>query len=179
MGMRKEFANMTERDIEEELDQRYPDEHFDVVVKCWKLGYCTADYYNKHLGQHTHTWSHTESQHKQRACIQCIHDKVFPKFMTECGSRAELEWARGQTCIRVMCICENGRHKSVAVATALQAVYLKMGFISFGPCHMSGQESWSETWQIYKDVEEQITLLAHHYREFDATRTAARANPSQ
>jgi len=43
-----------------------------------------------------------------------------------------------------------------------------MGFISFGMCHMSGQESWSETWQIYKDVEEQITLLAHHYREFDA-----------
>ena len=154
MGMRKEFADMTERDIQEKLDQRYPDEHFDVVLKCWKLMYCTNEYYNKHLGQHTHI---------MRACI---HDCVaFPKLMTECGSRAELEWARGQTCIRVMCICENGRHKSVAVATALQAVYLKMGFISFGPCHMSEQESWSETWQIYKDVEEQITLLEVYYRE--------------
>ena len=142
---------MTERDIQEKLDQRYPDEHFDVVLKC------------------------------VHACIMraCIHCSALPTLMTECGSRAELEWARGQTCIRVMCICENGRHKSVAVATALQAVYLKMGFISLGPCHMSGQESWSETWQIYKDVEEQITLLAHHYREFDATRAAARANPSQ
>ena len=64
-----------------------------------------------------------------------------------------------------MCICENGRHKSVAVATALQAVYLKMGFISLGPNHWSEQQSWSETWQIYKDVEEQITLLEVYYRE--------------
>ena len=172
MGMRNEFRDMTERDIEEELDQRY------VVVKCWKMGYDASDYYNKHLQAH-HTWSDTHSQHKQRACIQCIHDKVFPKFMTECGSRAELEWARGQTCIRVMCICEDGRNKSVVVATALQAVYLKMGFNSLGPCHMSEHESWSDCWQTYKDVEEQITLLAHHYREFDATRAAARANPSQ
>ena len=163
MGMRKEFANMTERDIEEELDQRY------VVVKCWKQGYCTTDYYNKHLGQPTDIMR------------GCILSRAFPKLMTECGSRAELEWARGQTCIRVMCICENGRHKSVAVATALQAVYLKMGFNSLGPRHMSQQESWSDNshyWQTCKDLEEQITLLAHHYREFDATRAAARANPS-
>ena len=141
MGMRKEFADMTERDIQEKLDQRYPDEHFDVVLKC------------------------------VHACRSAL--------MTECGSRAELEWARGQTCIRVMCICENGRHKSVAVATALQAVYLKMGFNSLGPSHMSEHESWSDSWQTYKDVEEQITFWAHPYREFDATRTAARANPSQ
>lgn len=166
MGMRKEFADMTERDIQEKLDQRYPTEHFDVVLKCWKMRYGASEY-NKHCGQHTQI---------MRACIKSC---TFQKLMTECRSRAELEWARGQTCIRVMCICENGRHKSVAVATALQAVYLKMGFISFGPNHWSEQQSWSETWQIYKDVEEQITLLAHHYREFDATRTAARANPSR
>ena len=172
MGMRNEFRDMTERDIEEELDQRY------VVVKCWKLPYCTTDYYNKNLGQHRLTWSHTDTQLKQNACIKCIHDKVFPKFMTECGSRAELEWARGQTCIRVMCICEDGRHKSVVVATALQAVYLKMGFNSLGPRHMS-QEEWLPDWLRCKAVEEQITLLAPHYREFDATRAAARANPSQ
>ena len=178
MGMRNEFRDMTERDIEEELDQRY------VVVKCWKMGYDASDYYNKHLQYH-HMWLDTESQHKQRACIQCIHDKVFPKFMTECGSRAELEWACGQTHIRVMCICENGRHKSVAVATALQAVYLKVGFNSLGPYHMSQAESWSDICQTCKDCrpnyhkEELITLLAHHYREFDATRTAARANPSR
>ena len=170
MGMRKEFANMTERDIQEKLDQRYPDEHFDVVLKCWKQIYCTAGY-RRNLGQHTP---------KQRACIQCIHDCVaFPKLMTECGSRAELEWARGQTCIRVMCICEDGRNKSVVVATALQAVYLKMGFNSLGPCHMSQEESWSDSWLRCKDVEKQITFLAHHFREFDATRAGARANPFQ
>ena len=167
MGMRKEFADMTERDIQEKLDQRYPDEHFDVVLKCWKLMYCTNEYYNKHLGQHTHI---------MRACIHC---SALPTLMTECGSRAELEWARGQTCIRVMCICEDGRHKSVVVATALQAVYLKMGFNSLGPCHMSQEESWSDSWLRCKDVEQQITFLAHHFREFDATRAGARANPFQ
>ena len=166
MGMRKEFADMTERDILFELNEEYPDEHFDVVLKCWKMMDGTSEY-NKQCGQHTQT---------MRVCIQSC---AFQKLMTECGSRAELEWARGQTCIRVMCICENGRHKSVAVATALQAVYLKMGFNSLGPCHMSEQESWSDCWQTYKDVEEQITLLAPRYREFDATRAAARANPSQ
>ena len=141
--------------IRDRLNEEYPDEHFDVVLKCWKMMYGTSEY-NKQCGQHTQT---------MRVCIQSC---AFQKLMTECGSRAELEWACGQTHIRVMCICENGRHKSVAVATALQAVYLKMGFISFGPCHMSEQESWSETWQIYKDVEEQITLLADHYRRSDA-----------
>ena len=150
MGMRKEFADMTERDIQEKLDQRYPDEHFDVVLKC------------------------------VHACIMraCIHCSALPTLMTECGSRAELEWARGQTCIRVMCICEDGRNKSVVVATALQAVYLKMGFNSLGPRHMS-QEEWSPDWLRCKAVEEQITFWAHHFREFDATHTAARANPSQ
>ena len=67
MGMRKEFANMTERDIQEKLDQRYPDEHFDVVVKCWKLGYCTTDYYNKHLGQHTYGHTQNHSTNSVRA----------------------------------------------------------------------------------------------------------------
>ena len=99
--------------------------------------------------------------------------------MTECGSFCDLEWARGRTCIRVVCFCEYGSNKSVAVAIALHAVYLKMGFNSLGPWHMSEHESWSDCWQTYKDVEAQITLLAPHYREFDATRAAARANPSQ
>ena len=146
---------MAERDIQEKLDQRYPAEHFDVVLKCWKMK-SGASNYNKHCGQHT------------QIMRECIQSCAFQKLMIECGSRAELEWACGQTHIRVMCICENGRHKSVAVATALQAVYLKMGFISFGPNHWSEQQSWSETWQIYKDVEEQITLLEVYYRESDA-----------
>ena len=172
MGMRKEFADMTERDILFKLNEDYPDQSFDVVLKCWEITDRTSAY-NKHCGQHT------------QIMRECIESCEFLNLMIECGSRAELEWACGQTHIRVMCICENGRHKSVAVATALQAVYLKMGFISFGTCHMSQQESWSDICQTCKDCrpnyhkEELITLLAHHYRELDATRTAARGNPSQ
>ena len=155
MGMRKEFADMTERDILFKLNEDYPDQSFDVVLKCWEITDRTSAY-SKHCGQHT------------QIMRECIQSCAFQKLMIECGSRAELEWACGQTHIRVMCICENGRHKSVAVATALQAVYLKMGFISLGPCHMSEHESGSETWQIYKDVEEQITLLEVYYRRSDA-----------
>ena len=166
MGMRKEFADMTERDILFKLNEDYPDQFFDVVLKCWEITDRTSAY-NKHCGQHT------------QIMRECIQSCAFQKLMIECGSRAELEWACGQTHIRVMCICENGRHKSVAVAIALQAVYLKMGFNSLGPCHMSQEESWSDSWLRCKDVEKQITFLAHHFREFDATHTAARANPSQ
>ena len=166
MGMRKEFADMTERDIQEKLDQRYPTEHFDVVLKCWKLRYVTSKYDN-HCGEHTQI---------TRACIE---SPGFLTLMNECRAHVEVLWAHGQTCIRVMCICENGRHKSVAVATALQAVYLKMGFNSLGPRHMSQEEWLPDSWLRCKAVEEQITFWAHHFREFDATHTAARANPSQ
>ena len=163
---------MTERDIQEKLDQWYPTEHFDVVLKCWILRYVTSNYDN-HCGEHTQI---------TRACIK---NPGFQKLMNECRSRAELLWARGQTCIRVVSVCGHDRHRSVAVSSALQAVYLKVGFNSLGPYHMSQAESWSDICHTCKDCrpnyhkEELFTSLAHHYREFDATRTAARANLSR
>ena len=37
MRMRKEFADMTEPDILFKLNQDYPDQSFDVVLKCWEI----------------------------------------------------------------------------------------------------------------------------------------------
>ena len=36
-----------------------------------------------------------------------------------------------------MCICENGVHKSVAVAAIMQEIYHQEGYNSKGPCHIS------------------------------------------
>ena len=147
---------MTERDIQEKLDQWYPTEYFDVVLKCWKLRY-GAMKYNKHCGQHTQI---------MRACIK---SPGFQKLMNECRSRAELVWAHGQACIWVVCICGHGRHRSVAVSSALQALYLKVGFNSLGPHHMSRAEWWSGICHTCKDcrpnyhTEELFTSLAHQY----------------
>ena len=134
---------MTERDIQERLDQWYPTERFDVVLKCWKLRYVTIKYDNR-CGEHT-----------QITCA-CIKNPGFQKLMNECRSRAELVWARGQACIRVVCICGHGRHRSVAVS-------------SLGPYHMSRAEWWSGICHTCKHCkpndhnEELFTSLAHQY----------------
>ena len=121
---------MTELDIQEQLDQRYPTEHFDVVLKCWQLVYAPIGCYYNHCGEHTEI---------TRASIK---SPGFQKLMDECRDEAFSRWASGQTTIRVMCICGQGRHRSVAVSSILKAVYLKMGFNSRGPTHLSKEDWW-------------------------------------
>ena len=146
---------MSERDIQDQLDQWYPTEHFDVVLRCWKLRYVTTKYHN-HCGEHPQI---------TRACIK---NPGFQKLMNECRSRAELVWAHGQACIRVVCICCHGRHRSVAVSSILKAVYLKEGFNSLGPFHFSKRDMWDvcHTCKHCKSndhKEELFTSLAHQF----------------
>ena len=46
-------------------------------------------------------------------------------------------WASGRTTVRVMCICEKGVQKSVAVAAIMQDIYHQEGYNSKGPYHIS------------------------------------------
>ena len=46
-------------------------------------------------------------------------------------------WASGRTTVRVMCICEKGVQKSVAVAAIMQEIYRQEGYNSKGPHHIS------------------------------------------
>ena len=42
-------------------------------------------------------------------------------------------WAKGLTTVRVWCICENGVHKSLAVAKIMQDAFHHEGYNSKGP----------------------------------------------
>ena len=62
--------------------------------------------------------------------------------MKKCSERIERNLQMGKHTIRVVCLCSQGRHRSVAVASTLQAVYEKMGYNSIGPTHLSKDDWW-------------------------------------
>ena len=123
MGIRSEFPHMQNIDIRKQLDERWPKKCFHIVVACWGI---PLDH-----RQHTHCGEHTEIM---RACMDSID---LPCLMKQCRKAAFLLWASGHDTVRVMCVCEGGMLKSVAVAALLQAVYRQEGFNSSGPHHLS------------------------------------------
>ena len=110
-------------DIRKQLEQRWPNKYFHIVVACWGIA---LDH-----RQHTHSGEHTQVI---RACIEGVD---FPCLMKQCRKAAFLLWASGHATVRVMCICEGAMLKSVAVAASLHAVYQQEGFNSGGPHHLS------------------------------------------
>ena len=62
--------------------------------------------------------------------------------MHECRDQAYLLCACDQNTIRVMCVCGQGRHRSVGVSSTLRSVYLKLGFNSLGPTHFCKGSWW-------------------------------------
>ena len=138
MGMGRDFKHRDEGDIKDQLNDWHPTEKFDIVLKCWNLK-LTATQCKIHCGEHTMI---------TRACIE---SHGFRMLMNECRDQASSLWASGQNTIRVMCISDQGRHRSVAVSSALQSVYLKLGFNSLGPYHMSRGHWWSGICHTCKD----------------------------
>ena len=121
--MRSEFPHMQNCDIRKWLDERWPNKYFHIVVACWGIA---LDH-----RQHTHCGEHTQII---RACIESLD---FPSLMKQCRMAAFLLWASGHDTVRVMCVCEGGMLKSVAVAALLQAVHRQEGFDCSGPHHLS------------------------------------------
>ena len=137
MGMRMRAKNRDERDIKDQLNDWHRTAKFDIVPKCWNTMATRA--HDDHCGKHT-TKTHA-----------CIVSHGFRKPMKECRDQAAALWASGQNTIRVMCISDQGRHRSVAVSSALQFVYLNLGFDSLGPYHMSRGHWWSDICHTCKD----------------------------
>jgi hypothetical protein len=128
MGMRSDAETMRRTDIDNELARRFRNDHFHIVLRCFTMGH-TEKYLNRHCGQHTMI---------MRACTQS------PKFTTiakTCCRRAEVLCRGDVPVIKVLCICDRGLHRSVAVATTLQAMYQQQGYNSIGPCNLS-RSSW-------------------------------------
>ena len=127
MGMRSDFKHRDLRDIKDQLNDWHPTEKFDIVLKCWNVDVAAA-MCKEHCGEHTMI---------TRACIE---SHGFRMLVNECRDQAFSLWASGQNTIRVMCISDEGRHRSVAVSSTLRSVYLRLGFNSLGPFHFSELE---------------------------------------
>ena len=139
MGMRSNLKNSHSKDIKDQLNDWYPTLNFDIVLKCWRRMNQCLDY--DHCGAHT---DHVKD---------CIKSHKFRTLMHECREQAESLWASGQNSISVICISDQGRHRSVAVSSVLQAAYLLCGRDSYGPYHMSGGQWWSGICHTCKDCQ--------------------------
>ena len=95
---------------------------YDLVLKCWGLGYGDMQL-DWHCGEYTQI---TQS---------VIESPDFPKMVNEVIRHAEPLWAGGKACIRVVCVCDQGTRgpTSIAVASPLQAVFEQAGYNSKGP----------------------------------------------
>ena len=154
--MRRDFQHWDECDIRDKLNDWYPTEKFDIILKCWNLNF-TATVAQAHCGEHTLT---------TRACIE---SPGFQMLMDECRDHAYSLWACGQNNIRVMCICGEGKHRSVGVSSTLRSVYLRLGFNSLGPFHLSElEDGWRGMCNTCKHCkpnaykEAMVTALEHH-----------------
>ena len=120
MGMRSDAETMSRTDIDKELARRFRNDHFHIVLRCFTVGH-SEKHLNRHCGQHTMI---------MRACTQ---SQAFSQIANTCRRCAEVLFKRGIPVIKVLCICDRGIHRSVAVATTLQAVYQQQCYNSIGP----------------------------------------------
>ena len=125
--MRSDAEAMNPVDLDKALARRFRNDHFHILLRCFTVGH-SEKYLNRHCGQHTMI---------MRACTQ---SPAFSQIANTCRRRAELLFKRGIPLIKVLCICSQGMHGSVAVANTLQHVYQQQGYNSIGPCNLSRNE---------------------------------------
>ena len=125
MGMRKDLRHWDIDQIKEEVDNSFPRVKVDIVLKCYKFG-CG----DMHLDLHCGTYMEITQ------CV--IENPEFQTILNECRSRCIRLWADGQTCIRVVCICDqrSSTPTSIVVSSTLQAVFQQAGYISTGPVEL-------------------------------------------
>ena len=137
MGMRMAAKNRDEQHIKDQLNNWLRHAKVDIVLKCWNMMITISD--DHHCG------THTTSMHA------CIVSDGFRELLHQCRDQAAGLWASGQNTIHVICISDQGVHRSVSVSSALQFVYLKLGFNSLGPYHMSRGHRWSDICHTCKE----------------------------
>ena len=125
MGMRKDLRHWDIDQIKEEVDNSFPRLKVDIMLKCYKFGYG-----DMHLDWQCGTYMEITQ------CV--IENPEFQTILNECRSRCIPLWADGQTCIRVVCICDqrSSTPTSFVVASTLQAVFQQTSYISTGPVEL-------------------------------------------
>ena len=123
MGMRIQFPDMPSCAIRKQLAEQFPKKVPDIVIACWDI----------ELGHREHLHCGTHTQHIR--C--CLEYQQLSSHMIQLHRAVHRLWASGRTTVRVMCICEKGVQKSVAVAAIMQEIYHQEGYNSKGPHHTS------------------------------------------
>ena len=122
MGMRKAFPHMLAGDRNKHLYENFPDKKPHIIVHCWG-DWCGHS-------EDLHCGTHTEN------IRGCTNSKLLRNYMALIQIKAEQLWEKGLITVRVWCICENGAHKSLALAKIMQDAYHHEGYNSKGPYPM-------------------------------------------
>ena len=120
--MRKALPHMPGGDLIKHLNEKFPDKQPNIIVFCW------GDVFGH--SEDLHCGTHTENI---RACAE---SRLLRSYMALIPIEAAKLWAKGLTTVRVWCICENGAHKSLALAKIMQDAYHHEGYNSKGPYPM-------------------------------------------
>ena len=127
-GISTYIKNFNQRDCRAILHTHRRDINYDLLIKCWQFDYSLTNN-GEHLGTHT-----------DMIRSVCEHDNMKP-VVEKCRKRIK-ELLKQQDIVRVACVDDHGRHRSVAVAKILQAICKMNGYNTKGPFHME-RRRWS------------------------------------
>ena len=129
----------------QKLEARPPNLKYDILVKCWTLKNVKAQF--------------------RRCCVEhlervkgVINSSAFKTIMQDLRSQLEEQW-KHQSSALVLCVDGIGRHRSVALAGILKAVYEIKGFKSNGP-FLSTSVDWKGKAHCRKKQETQKIYAA-------------------
>ena len=128
-GISNSIKHYNDADCRAALHQHRPDvKDYDLLIKCWQFDYSLTNN-GEHLGTHT-----------DMIRSVCEHDNMKP-VVEKCRKRIK-ELLKQQDIVRVACVDDHGRHRSVAVAKILQAICKMNGYKTRGAFHME-RHRWS------------------------------------
>ena len=112
--------------IKAELRLRFPRYKVDIVHKC----------YNFWLHDNDLDWHSGDNPQLNQSLF--THSPAWQEIVHESFSRVCFLWAGGQSCIRVVCICDQSTRTSpsIVVSSTLQAVFQHAGYNSIGPLEL-------------------------------------------
>ena len=103
----------------QKVEARPPNLKYDILVKCWTLS--NDNHYIRRCCP--------EHPDHMKSVINC---SAFKTIMQDLRSQLEEQWKHTNQ-VLVMCVDGRGRHRALALAAILKAVYEIKGFTSNGP----------------------------------------------
>ena len=118
-----------DRDVDQikaELRLRFPRYKVDIVQRR----------YNLWLNNNDLDWHSGDNPVLNQSFF--TYHPTWQERVHECLSRVCFLWAGGQSCIRVVCVCDQSTRlpASIAVSSTLQAVFQHAGYNSIGPLEL-------------------------------------------